>query len=331
MSNEIGFYYPGHLWYDIDQIKNMLLFFDGFGLLMPEYKKDEPEYYDPIIAAPLKDRGLLHYLVADEVVDATATEELVGAMLNVLKSGVLDPLNQDDTAFHTLSRSRMGFAGNWELASRLFEELREKGLARVSEDGVSIPMHPLVRILILIMLAQILRPSGRELGLELSPVTDRLAIVNALSEVLDLPGSSSAGRVVQFDLQTVGVDLSAVPLDEVLDFRNQHCEKFKAYARNLRSFARQVSLLPKEDQDAAFMDRQAELDDYASDLKRRSRLAWKKPATIAVGLAGAAWAATGDPIAGLFAAAGAIVPGIGGAAEHGAYSYLFAPRNRYGV
>ena len=83
-------------------------------------------------------------------------------------------------------------------------------------------MHPLVRYLILILLAQILRTSGRKLGFDLSPVTDRIQLVSALSELLNLPGSSAAGRVVEFDLQTVGVDLSAEPLDEVLDFRNQH-------------------------------------------------------------------------------------------------------------
>lgn len=39
--NEIAFYYPGHLWRDPDLIKTMLLFFDGIGLLVPEYKKHD--------------------------------------------------------------------------------------------------------------------------------------------------------------------------------------------------------------------------------------------------------------------------------------------------
>ena len=26
---DIAFYYPGHIWYDIDRIKSMLLFFDA--------------------------------------------------------------------------------------------------------------------------------------------------------------------------------------------------------------------------------------------------------------------------------------------------------------
>src|SRR6202040_258096 len=70
----------------------------------------------------------------------------------------------------------------------------------------------------LVLLAQILRPKGPALGIELSPATDRPKLVDALSEVLDTSPVSS-GRVVAFDVETVAPDLSAVPLDEVLDFR----------------------------------------------------------------------------------------------------------------
>ena len=61
--SEIGFYYPGHVWQRGDWIKTLLLFFDGTSvLLVPEYKQEEPERFDPVIAGPLRDEGLLHYL-----------------------------------------------------------------------------------------------------------------------------------------------------------------------------------------------------------------------------------------------------------------------------
>lgn len=329
-KQDIAFYYPGHLWYDVDQVKNMLLFFDGVGLLIPEYKKGEPEYQDPVLAQPLRERGLLHYLVADEVVDFERTQQLVDAMAGVISSGALEPLTREKTAFHELSMSRLGYAGSSELADKLFQELKMRGLARESEDGASIPMHPMVRYLVLILLAQILRPSGAKLGFDLAPVTDRVQLVEALHEILNLPGTVSAGHVVSFDLQTVSVDLTSVPLDEVLDFRNQHQEKHRKYVRNLRKFARELSLLPLEEQQSALDDRQAALDDYAADIKRVARKAWRKPATVAVGLAGAAWSATGDPVAGLFAACGALIPGLGKKDESGAFSYLFSAQRRYG-
>src|SRR5262245_28251970 len=35
---ELAFYYPGHLWQSTEWMKTLLLFFDGIGLLVPEYK-----------------------------------------------------------------------------------------------------------------------------------------------------------------------------------------------------------------------------------------------------------------------------------------------------
>jgi hypothetical protein len=73
----------------------------------------------------------------------------------------------------------------------------------------------------LTLLAQILRTNGTKLHAELSPATDQPRIVRALEELLDLPALPSAGNVVAFDLQCLSVDLSTVPLDEVLAFRKE--------------------------------------------------------------------------------------------------------------
>jgi len=56
-TREIAFYYPGHLWGNPEWIKSLLLFFDGIGLLVPEYKLHEPEIIDPVLAGPLRDKG----------------------------------------------------------------------------------------------------------------------------------------------------------------------------------------------------------------------------------------------------------------------------------
>jgi len=183
---------------------------------VPEYKQGEPEALDPVLAAPLREQGLLHYLIADQVVDKAATEQLATALTNFITSGAFDSLARDGTAFHAISMSRMGYFGDQGLAQMLFEELEARGLARKSQDGVSIPLHPAIRYLILVLLAQILRPRGASMGLDLSPATDQPRIVKALTELLELPTAPSAGHVVAFDLETVSVDLSAVPLDEVL-------------------------------------------------------------------------------------------------------------------
>lgn len=95
--------------------------------------------------------------------------------------------------------------------------------------------------------------------------------------------------------------------------------------RGLRSFAREISLMPPPDQDRAISDRQAELDQYASEIRQASRNAWHKPATIGLGLAGAAWAATGDPISALFALGSSALTAVDTGPENiDAFSYLMS-------
>lgn len=328
--SDIAFYYPGHIWHDTDRLKSMLLFYDGIGFLIPEYKKGEPEAVDPVLAGPLRDKNLLHYFIADEVIDEQATKELTSVIGGLIQSGSLNHLMNGNTTFHSLSMSRLGFGGNRNLAEQLFERLKSMGLAKESTDGSSIPMHPMVRYLVLVLLAQILRAPSAKKGIDLAPITDRQQILTSLTEVLNIPNAPSAGNVIEFDLQSVCADLSSVPLDEVLDFRNQNLEAHKLYMRSLRKFAREISLLPGHEQEASLADRQAELDDYAADIKRLSRKAWRKPATVGLGLAGAAWAATGDPLSALFALGGIALTEFGaGNQKLDAYSYMISIGNKF--
>jgi hypothetical protein len=328
--SEVAFYYPGHLWRSGDWIKTLLLFFDGIGLLVPEYKQEEPERFDPVVAGPLRDQGLLHYLVADEAVDKAATERMAKPLIELVSSGALDTLATGDTAFHAISMSRMGYYGDGRLADELYAALASRGLAKPSTDGVSIPLHPLVRYLILVVLAQILRETGAQRGLELLPTTDKPMILDALMELLNLPAGPSAGQVVAFDLQTVAVDLARVPLDEVLAFRHENRAGFRRYARSVRKFSRDLSLLTADARAGAFEDRQAELNDLASDLTKTSRKAWKQPATFALGLAGAAWTYVhGVDLVGALLGAGAAVTGLQTPNERSAFSYLFRARDNF--
>jgi len=328
---EIAFYYPGIVWRHADAIKNLLLFFDGIGLLIPEYMVERPECIDPSLAIPLREQGLLHVLKPEKLVDAEATELLATQMADIIHSGMLDDLAKDGGVFHELSMSRLGYTGDSKLAAMIFEELKARGLARDSEDSVSIPMHHQVRNLVLVLLAQILRPRGDSLGLELSPVTDVPRLVGALTELLQHPIAPSAAHVVASDLLTVGVDLSTVPLDEVLSFRSENLAEHRRYAAALRSFVVDLSQLSASQRERALGDRQAELDDLAADLRRRHRKAWKQPASTVLGAAGAVWtAATGDPFGALLATT-SLLTGYErkNKAFGGAFSFLFSAHRKF--
>ena len=133
-------------------------FFDGIALLIPDYMKERPEELEGPIVVGLKEQGLLEIIEPERAVDKPATEKLAMAMTDIITSGVLDELAKEEAAFHELSMSRLGSYGDKGLYEMVFDELKKRGLAEESKDRVSIPMHPKVRSLVLVLLSQILRP-----------------------------------------------------------------------------------------------------------------------------------------------------------------------------
>ena len=279
-KREIAFYYPNPVWTYPDWVKNLVLFFDGIALLVPDYMKERPEEIDRPIVVGLKEKGLLEIIEPEKAVDKSATERLASAMTDIIASGGLDDLSKEDTAFHAISMSRLGSYGDRGLYKMIFEEFKQRGLAKESEDNVSIPMHPMVRSLVLVLLAQILRPYGSTINANLSPATDLGSMVNALSELLSLRMRPSAGAVVEFDLNTVSVDLGPVPFDEVLDFRQQNLDAHKRYMLSVRQFAMELSQMSGEEREVAFDIRQDKLNELANDLRKRGRKLWRRPASV---------------------------------------------------
>jgi hypothetical protein len=331
--SEVAFYYPNAMWLDGDWIKNLILFFDGVALLVPEYMSTRPEIADPAIVRGLQENGLLHILKPEEFVDKDATEALVSAMADVLNSGALDSLAEDETVFSELSFSRMGYYGDLGLAMNLHNELQRRGLAKDTNDGLSAPMHPHVRSLILVLLSQILRAQGREIGLDLSPATDQPLLVDALRELLDVRMAPSNGHVVTMDMQSVGIDMSSIPIEEVLKYRTENYEAYRLYRRTLRQFTRELSLLPEDERKEALKDRTEEISSQAEQLSHRARGVWKKPASIGLSLTGAAFTlVTGSALGAVLAGGGTILGKIVGAeksTEANPFSYLLdAPGRR---
>jgi hypothetical protein len=325
---DTAFYYPGVIWHNASWVKSLALFFDDVALLVPDYMRERPLALDPAIAEPLQDAGLLRILSPERLVGQDATEMLATAMTDVIASGALDDLPRHGR-FEELSWSRMGGAADPELARMIYEELQKRGLARPSEDGASIPMHGMVRSLYLVLLAQILREAGPSLGAELSPATDRPQIQQALVELLNLPAAEpGAGTVVSLDLQVVGPDLDPVPLDDVLAFRAEHGDEYRAYARRLRDVVHVLATTPAEEHDRVLADRREEVREAGDALRRGPLKTLGGVAGIGLGIAGGVISAlTGNVLAG---ALGAGAAASGAATLSGQpttpYSYLFAMR-----
>jgi hypothetical protein len=328
---ELAYYYPNPMWKQGDWIKNLILFFDGVALLVPEYIRDKPFLVDPAIATGLHDQGLLTILEPEKVIDADSAEALSMAMADIITSGKLDRLAAEPSEFHELSWSRLGYMADEKLAMGIYTELEKRGLARPSTDGKSVPIHALVRCLILVLLSQIMKQRGKSLGLDLQPTTDRPEIQAALQELLNLPQTPSAGNVIASDLEVVSVDLGPVPIEDVLAFRKEHLREYKEYMRNLQKFVRDLSSLPSEERDKTRRERVDEIKDRASDLRKRS-LKLSKKTTFALGIAGAAWRLAKHDVVGAVISAASAIAGASNkpAIDVGAYSYLFSAHKKFG-
>ena len=339
MKPEFAFYYPGQYWLNVDWVKNLICFFDGITMLIPEYMRDHGGFDDVPIISGLKEHNMFHVIRPEEVVDAKATETLTESLIEIITSGRLDHLTKvsDKDAkrsdLGSLSMSRLGYFGNKKLADSIVQELKSRGLAEDSIDGVSIPMHRTVRALILVLLAQILSPKGEDMGITLSPTTDQERLVNALSEIIRQPDSSSpsVGDIVSFDIAKVGVDLGPVPMDEVLDFRTENYHKHRKYRLSVRAFARELSLMPPDEREASFEQRQEELTALSDDLRKIYPGSWRTAASFCISFAGATWAITqGDPITGGLAVLNAALTlKSDKPTEVECYSYLISARQRF--
>jgi hypothetical protein len=138
------------------------------------------------------------------------------------------------------------------------------------------------------------------------------------------------GRIVDFDLEVVAVDLDPVPLDEVLSFRAEHQADHRKYMSNLRAFCRDLSSIDSEpDRLRVLQDRRTELQEAADALKRQSWKSFKQPKNAAgfgLGLVGAGigLATGGVPAAAVAAVGSQLVRLLPDRAPESVYSYLFA-------
>lgn len=339
LANETAYYYPEPYWLATHSswVKSLLLFFDDVAILLPRYMRGREEAADPALAQPLAERGLLRLLEPEWFVDEAAAKKLTDLLAALIESGAFDGLDEA-SGFAELSMSRMGYGASPELAEAVFRALEAKGLARGTEDGVSIPMHYVVRSVFLAVLAQLARETGERHELDLHPVTNSERAASALGAFLDLTPMPSRGQIVSMDMQVVSVDLESVPLDDVLQFRDEHREEHRRYMQHLRQFSTGLTGMEPVDVQRQLVARRAELQEEAHALSRLSARAWSKPlnvASFALGLVGAGFtvasAAHGSnpmPEA-LVTALTGLLPMFGKSEQTSAYTYLFRAREMW--
>lgn len=335
---DVAYYYPAPYWGvgEGSWVKSLLLFFDRVSILLPHYMYGRHHVADPVLAEPLEDMGLLEVLEPNTWVDEEMAKGLAEAISGLLANGVFDNLSKE-VYFHELSQSRIGYGADIELAESLISELQAKGLARPSEDGVSIPLHPAVRTTILVILAQLSRSAGNKRNLSLHPATYNVTALQDLIDTLSGERMPSRESVIAFDLEPVSFSMDSVPLDELLQFRTEYQVAHRAYMRDLRGFLAELADIElPEEREVLLLQRRQEIADAAHDLQRSTRsVLGRNLPSWSFGLAGGVWSATtGDPF-GLALAALGLVSGIMGSKgadseKVTAYSYLFQVGHTFG-
>jgi hypothetical protein len=139
-----------------------------------------------------------------------------------------------------------------------------------------------------------------------------------------LPNAERTGGLLHRDILNVGVDLSAVPLDEILDYRRENGAAYRVYAQDLRRFVRDLEAAEPIDHPRMLHERSESIADHASRL-RRARREWGRPMTaLAFAGAGAAWTLHQADIWGaIFAALGAAAGFSRPARPESPFTYLF--------
>ena len=332
---EVAYYYPPPFWGDSESgwAKSLLLFFDRLAILLPGYMHGRHAVADPATVLPLEERGLLQVLEPNEWVDAQMAEQLAEVMVELLINDAFDGLTSD-RPFQELSQSRIGYGADVGLAEMLVEELQSRDLARPSEDGMSIPLHPVVRMTILVILGQLSRVAGVRRELVIHPVTNCQNAVSDLMRTLAREPLPSAGRMIALDLEPVSLDLSSIPIDDILSFRAEHGDGHRAYMRDLGRFMTELaSIDDPHTRERLLIERREEIADNARNLQRSARQSLGRNLTsVSLGLAGAAWSATtGDPLGAVLGAA-ALVPSIIPDRPNPttAYSYVFSVQRQLG-
>lgn len=348
--SQLAYYYPEPYWAvgEGAWIKSLLLFFDGMAILLPEYMSGRQVDADPSLAGPLTDRGLLKVLQPEWFVDQEMAESVGEDIIELIAGGAFDdPAEQPfrnlsksrmrpAPTFGSLSKSRMGLYleqyADGDVFQMIFEELKARGLALDSEDGVSIPLREDVRLAYLMLLAQEARAAGRRQGFDLHPTADISRGGQMVSSFLRLPPMPSSHDVIGFDQLTASINLEDVPLDDVLDFRQQHGAEHRTYMIDLRRFVEEISTAEPVDRQRLFEHRRDQLEEQARSLCQLVVNALRPKNIVGFGLAiaGSAWSLhSGDPVTAGLGALGASLTMLPSRDAGSAYSYIFDAHRRW--
>lgn len=319
---EFAHYYGDWIWAidRIDWVKSLLLFFDGIALALPPHTAEAAINQDPVLAQPLAEAGLLRNFPPE-------------LWLPSLPEGEFDAPQEgpgEESFFAGNPMTLEALIADYDDSVRLTREAMDSLGRKISVYVGEHNFNSLMRALTVGMTTRFLVEKIEDVSIQ--PVIDDDRSATFVESVIGSPAETSLPNIVVSDMEQVGLDLGAIPLNDILDFRRENGQLYRAYARELRQFVLSLSLLSEHERELAVAERRAELDDRAQELQRLGRSALGRPAVgLLLGVTGAAWTLVhgGDPVGGVLGLGAALGtwtrpgPGPVGAA----YTYVFKARD----
>ncbi|MBZ6142477.1 hypothetical protein [Streptomyces olivaceus] len=297
---ELAHYYPGWIWdaQSVGALKSLLLFFDGFALLLPEDHFQAAVTHEAELAQPLQEAGLLHNFEPTTWLDADTAQIIRRAAILSRPEGSSPGSITSGHFSRSMSISTMhmaSVAADFPTADRIVDEMLRLGTIirrrpDLGPDMVDMPMRARAAVLLTLSLAAQTKVASHRIRL----VGDLSQAAREQSDPLPQAGQALSraervGQILHQDILKVGVDLSEAPLDEILDYRREHGEAYRSYAQGLREFVGDLEAAEPIDRPRMLHERSESIADHAAKI-RRARRAWGRPVTaLAFAGAGAAW------------------------------------------
>jgi hypothetical protein len=334
MNELIGAYPSGWMWReeDFDLVKCLIPFFDGLAIFMPESLAQQVVDSDPYLAGPLFENGYLRNIDPDAILDRDLSNRVIEMVRMFVNDERFKLVGSQIKARPTLGHLG-GYANPKEVLDFL-NDLENQGHVRaLGSDGIFETKSDVC--------TAIVQSCFWALGLQLrSRGVDLLPVAQSNPRLYRGRrfGNSQSGPnaiddyifgLLTGDLKEVGVDLRAVPLDEVLDFSDRYRSQYQAYMRGIRDTAR--AMLQADDlneMDQIARDRRESLEDQRAFLQRSSRSEFRRRSlSLAVGILSSTWTLrSGDPVAAALGVAATAVGLAPSPDQPSAYSFLFGLR-----
>jgi hypothetical protein len=334
---ELALYHPLAMKTNGSWFKSLLPFFDGIVLIRRSPSDQLGCLVDSDEVGELIERELVEVFDVGALTEATVAAAMRDALADGVTRNVLDDIGGDETFYYgqRIYWTLNGPEPSIDMMDMRNELMQQVGVgAAVREPGIEGPkvsVHARVWAPVLTLAPHVLRKGGFARGLDLQPVTDRQLSAVALRRVLELEGMPTAGSSVALELEPVVLDLRDVPIDEVVAFRDEHGESFRAYARALREVVRECGALEPPARDSRLAEHRERLADEAHALRRLARgfVGHGLPA-FGLGIVGAGWREADTAVAPLgrlaeLAGTNSIGPG-----ERISHSYVFGAQPRLG-